>query len=411
MLLLAYFTDPTLVGIYGIAVVCLLFVQSATDSAVRQVAVLAIGQIDGLAFLRRYQVVASAVGGLAMIAVAAMLRIIFSGDVASVSLSAIFLLALIPVIQAARVVALARLQLDDQWRPLATYQFLSTGVSFSVALLVLISTRSLLAPCVQMVVAEALFATACLLSRRSRRPKTDFGPPVIRRQPDPDEANRQLHPRREFWHMSIYSILSWGQLQSDRLFMSLFAGPAVLGAYSLGSSMARSGGDAAAMSSANILRSTIAKETIEARKIVEKLLSRGLAVVFLAALISVGFSEIVVKRLLSSQWDSALQIVPILALGSIPAYLTWSMTVILVASGRAQVALPAKVLGVVLSVLVAAGAAHSLTLAAGLAVFREIVVCSLTLLPARKLTPLKSVGACSATFVAGACGVMLLVAA
>lgn len=401
MLVLAYFAEPRLVGIYGLAVVCLLFVQSAGDSAVRQIAVLAIKSREGRQFLRRYRVIAGSIGCLFILVVSFVIVLVYRGEVPDQSLYALFFLSVIPVFQASRVFGLAELQLAGQWRRLASFQLLASIVSFVFGFVILLLTRSLIAPCIQMVLAEGLFACACIF----RRPAKYLGDSA-------DEhsfsvgggkyAKQEHFARSEFWSMSTYSILGWGQIQSDRLLMGFSAGPAVLGSYSVASAISRSGGDAAAMSSANILRSSMANSNGYEARAIEKLLLRGLLVVLVAVILSVALSELFVRRLLSAEWSASVDIVPLLALGSIPAYLAWNTTVVLVVSGRANRALPAKLLGVFLSVGVAFAAAHSLTLAAVLAVSRDVVVCLLTLTPARKLIPKRVLCSCLLAFSVGA---------
>jgi O-antigen/teichoic acid export membrane protein len=158
------------------------------------------------------------------------------------------------------------------------------------------------------------------------------------------------------------------------------------------------------MSSANILRSSLANSKQDTRGVIEKLLLRGLVIVVAAVVTSVVLSELVIREILSAQWSAALDIVPILALGSVPAYVAWNVTVVLVSAGRAQVALPAKLLGLVLSVAVAFGAVHGLMLAAVLAVARDLIVCLLTLIPARTLMPVRGLSICLGVFIAGCVG-------
>ena len=194
MLALAFFVDPAVVGVYTLAILALTLYQSATDNAIRQIAVLAITTKAGKEFVRRYQFY-SATLGMAFFGGFLFLLYTFAETQSREQVHFLTPLMAVPLITAWRVNAVALLQTTSQWRALASAQFISSASSFAISVPVLISTRSILACALQLAVTELVFSVST--RRLAARTKT---PQVV----DSEES-----PRREFAHLSLYSILGW----------------------------------------------------------------------------------------------------------------------------------------------------------------------------------------------------------
>jgi O-antigen/teichoic acid export membrane protein len=290
-------------------------------------------------------------------------------------------LGILPAISAGRVVAVARLQSDDSWGSLARFQLYAASVSLTISLPILIATRSMAACAIQLLCTEVLFT---ILARRA----------AVRSSPL--DAESPLAERRwlpELLYLSLYGMGSWLQGQADRLLLGILAGPSRLGAYSLAWSTARTGGEAAAISTANVLRSAVAGDNADAeisRSANQIMMPAVWSASILCLLVSLS-SEFVLDRLLSEAWIDALAIVPVLALSTVPTLCTWSLSVVLVARRRVRWAPAIQGVGVLMSIGVASAAMISLTLAAWIVVLREVLVLCLTLIPAGRAAPWKAI--------------------
>jgi O-antigen/teichoic acid export membrane protein len=207
---------------------------------------------------------------------------------------------------------------------------------------------------------------------------------------------------REFKHVAAYSGLGWLQAQSDRVAVGAAAGPSILGVYSLAWSVARSIGDGLALSTANVLRASIATvSSLEAvRSTSTALLGRALV---LSTAIAAGISTVailILEPLLPRAWDEALDIVPVLALSTIPTAIAWSLTVVLIQTGRVRMAVPIKTLGVLAAAPIAVAAMSSLTLAAWFAAGRELALMLMLAASGRDATPWRVVRLASLVCVA-----------
>ncbi|OQQ37838.1 oligosaccharide flippase family protein [Prescottella equi] len=366
MLGLAAFLTPEVVGLYALGILAMTLYQAASDTAIRQIAVSAVVTKHGRHFLRRYAWISTVAG---MIFISGSLTAIFILTPSAVNSQAVLLTPLIavPGLMAARVGAIARIQLASRWRALATFQLIGTAASFVVSVPILLLTRSLLASSLQIVITELAFTLLALTAAR--------GIPVGKESPR-DEY--YPHLGREFWHLSTYSVLAWFQSQTDRLLMGPVAGSTALGLFSVANSVARSGGDAVSTSTANVLRpELLTNRQPEPREIGE----RADGVLTKAVLISAGATvatllgiDLVLRPILSSQWDYALSTARIISLTIIPTLFSWSMTVVLVAADRTRWAAPIKFLGIPMAVPIALVAAHSLLWAGTFVVVREVVL-------------------------------------
>lgn len=369
MLGLAAFLTPEIVGVYALGILATTLYQAASDTAIRQIAVSAVGAESGQKFLRRYAWISTVAG---MVFLSASLVAIYAFTPTEVSGQVVYLIPLVavPGLMAGRVVAIARIQMAGKWRALATFQMIGTAASFAISVPVLLLTRSLLASSLQIVITELTFTLLSVKAARS----------LPAAQETPEECS---HPPlgKEFGHLAMYSVLAWFQSQTDRVLMGPVAGSTALGLFSVANSVARSGGDAVSTSTANVLRpELLTNRDLTPRQIGE----RADRVLAKAVLISAGATavtllgiDLVLRPILSSQWDYALATARIISLTIIPTLFSWSMTVVLVAAGRTKWAAPIKFLGIPMAVPIAVVAAHSLLWAGAFVVVREVVLLAL----------------------------------
>lgn len=358
--------------------------QAASDTAIRQIAVSAVVTEGGRKFLRRYAWISTIAG---MVFLSASLVAIFAFTPSAVNDQVVLLIPLVavPGLMAARVGALARIQMAGKWKALATFQLIGTAASFVVSVPVLLITRSLLASSLQIVITELAFTLLAVNAARSL--------------PAAEESRQEnSHPPlgQEFGHLAMYSVLAWFQSQTDRVLMGPVAGSTALGLFSVANSVARSGGDAVSTSTANVLR----PELLTNRHLTPKEIGeRADRVLTKAVLISAGATvvtllgiDLVLRPILSSQWDYALATARIISLTIIPTLFSWSMTVVLVAAGRTKWAAPIKFLGIPMAVPIAVVAAHSLLWAGTFVVVREVVLLALLIASSGGAYPRRSLG-------------------
>jgi O-antigen/teichoic acid export membrane protein len=400
MLVLATFVAPNVVGVYAWGVLALTLFQSVTDSAVRQIAVLAIKSRSGLRFLDRYALWSSILGILFLALVLAALGLFLPEDVRHQTIFLVPLL-LIPPIDAIRVRHVAYLQTHNKWSRLATAQLMAAIVSFGVSIPVLFLTKSLLASALQLVLTELWFT---LQARVAAKRAGFFGV---------DESTRQegTSPRIEYLHIALYSLLGWLQGQSDRVLLAGLAGTGKLGLYSFSWSLSRSAGDAVSNATANVLRPALIgheiSEVTAVRKRADQILVRAVSIAAAVIVATSLIAEFVIRRILSSDWDGAIDAVPVMSLSIIPTLLAWSLTVVLIARKRLRWAPPIKAVGVLLAVPVAFAATKSIELAAWIVVMREVIVLILMIAAAGKAAPWRSIALGAAILAAFACVILL----
>lgn len=368
MLGLAAFLTPEIVGIYALGILVMTLYQAASDTAIRQIAVSAVATVDGRTFLRRYVSVSSVAG---FIFVAGGLVVVYALTPADVRGQVYYLTPLIavPALMAARVSAVAQIQIAARWRSLATFQLVATAASFAVSVPVLLLTRSLLASALQIVVTELSFTVLTIVASRSIPPAGS------------SDDERDLPLGREYLHLATYSVLGWFQSQTDRVLMGPVAGSTTLGLFSVATSVARSGGDAVSTSTANVLRpELLANRQYGPKEIGQRadhVLGKAVWVSAAATVLTLIGIELVLRPILSSQWDDALDAARIISLTIIPTLFSWSMTVVLIAAARTKWAAPIKSLGIPMAIPIAFVAGHSLLWAGVLVVLREVVLLAL----------------------------------
>lgn len=404
-IVVAAVTDPEAFGFYTWAVIVLTLFLALSDQPARQVAVPALSSERGERFLRRYMRLASFAGiGAMAIAIAAIGLAANDGAIAI----ALLPLALSPAAVAMSTMAVASLQLNEQWGRLSLARLIGALAGVSIGVSVALLTRSVLGAALSVLISEAVF-TLVVLKRASLSSAT-LNPSVQNVDPTTDHAEPPT--ARAFAHMQVYSGLAWLQGQLDRVLLGAWAGPAVLGLYSLATAIGRSGGDALAASQANLLRAELSRSRpsnpSDIAKSADRVLLPGVflasAVVALTALIS----KFVLAPILGAEWAEATMIAPILALTAFPALLSWSSAPLHLHRRRAGRANIAPVIGLAFAPVVAVVAVSSLMTAAWIVVAREFLLALAQMLILGRSAPLRSAALALASLACGAVAVVLL---
>lgn len=384
-LLVARRVPPDGMGVYAWGVVALTLVLCVTDSAISQLAVAHVRSTRGSAFLRDYVqrgTPAATVGiGLAI----GLIVVLAPSDLHGFALQ-LLPLVLVPAACAVRVIPMALLQADHQWRRLARFQMLAVSCSVLPFALMMSLGFGVLATSIQTLAAESVFSLLVALVARG----VAVGP--SREGPD-DDYSGEL---REFRHLAIYSLLGWSQGQADRLLVGIMAGPSRLGVYSLGWSAARAVGDGLSLSTANVVRaSVITTGGVGERNRIgsdsDAVLRKAVVGAVLLAIATCVAAGPILRPILGPSWDPAIQIIPILSLTTIATTVAWSLTVVLVTIGRARRAAPIKAVGVAMCIPIAILARSDLAAASWLAVAREVAVMIAMSAACGKMVPVRSV--------------------
>jgi len=383
-LIFAALAGPQNYGYYAAALLVYLGVQSATDSAIRQISVGVVQSKGGQRFLRRYRIFAGLFGTSASLLCILIFSLTFMPLNHAVALTPI---ALAPLAWSISVTALARNQLAGGWRAIAGAQAACTVVSCLAAAPLLLSDAPLLAPICQIALAELSFAICMVL--QARRIPNRGEPELMLTAGERDSPNHWS----SFRQAAQYSVLSWLQGQSDRLAISVIAGPAQLGKYSLAVSLSRNVADALSIGVVNVLRPQVLGDhgSVDVRDAARATISairRGVLLsvgIYIAALaLSFGLPII-----LGPQWGTAAELVPVLALSALPALVAWSLTPLLVRTGKMRVGTIGKFVGLMLGIVAAITSPYSLAVTAWIIVLREIVVAAISAFALRGLVSLK----------------------
>ncbi|MCG7580089.1 oligosaccharide flippase family protein [Mycolicibacterium sp. OfavD-34-C] len=401
-------TDPHSVGLYSWAVLALTFYQSVSDLPIRQIAVGLIGVDGGERFLRRYAIYSGGLGLCFMSFAVTSVSILSSRGLAINQLLELLPLTLVPVAQAIATRPTAVLQHDGSWGRVSFCRTSAALAAVAIGVPTVLAFHSIIGACVAVMVAELL--NSILIRRASRALRySDYS---HHRSSTSSSNIANSSNIADYWHMAVYSVLGWLQAQSGRVLLGAWAGTSTLGSYSLGYSVGRSAGDAIAASQANILRVDLtrqrAKVDLEIRAIVAANLRAGLALSVISASGAVIFSYFVLHPILGAEWDSALSMVPILALTAVPMAIASSSAPVHVHRGNARIAFIAPAVCLLFAPAIAVAAISSLVLAAWTVLLRECVLASLQAIFMGKATPWREVAYAAAVIVTGALAIATL---
>lgn len=389
VLLLAAFTTPHYVGIYNLVTLLYTAIQVTIDSGARFVVIRALKEPGGMRIMNRYRTIMPFVAF--MILAGLMLFLRWRGTLENWGeFFQVLPVALAPGFGAAGLLYVGVLQATNQWGTLARLQLWAALAGLSVGGTTLILTQSLLGPALQLAVTEGVFALLCWWRARNNTK------PIVQSAPG------QRSILSDMTTMSGYALMSWFQGQAERLFMSIFAGTAVLGTYTAGNAVGRAPSDALAASTANVLRVGIADKDDGAgiKQESERLLTRALLLAFACVVLSVA-ATFVLGPLLGPDWATAMSMVPFIAMVAFPSVLSWSASVLLVRTGEAWKTFVAPVTGVSFGVLIAWAATVDLHVAATMLVLREIAVVLVSFVLIGWVAPWRSFSICVLLAAAG----------
>lgn len=393
MLSLAALTDPRQLGLYAWATLSYTALLALGEAPARQVLSEAVSSSEGRAELRRFRRWLG-IGGAAAMAAAIVAITIASGSGLDLVLK-LAPMCFAPAAVASGLEAVGRLQVADQWRYLAQGQAIAAIASVPVSLSILWASHSIAAVTIQAALTETCFALYCC--RRARR----FSVPD-------DQVFDGL--RGAYRSMTAYSCVSWLQAQSDRVFVGILGGTALLGGWSVAIAFSRSIGDALAAATANLLRAELAAagQGADVRAIAGRTLRRSVWLGTLAVIAAWTFAELVARPLLGAEWDETLATVPVLGLAVLPSCLAWSTTVLHVRERTGMRSLYSLVVGFVFAPFIGAGAVHDLRYAAGLVVLREFCLVVTAFVVVRGVAPWGALRLCALVTLACACAYLLL---
>ena len=379
-------TDPHSLGLYSWAVLALTLYSAFSDLPIRHIAVAHIGSRVGEMFLRRYAIVAGTAGLVIMTTACWIIAsLVQPGDVGG--FMSLLPLALVPPAQALSTLPTAVLQLEGLWARVSAFRTGASLLGAGIGVPLVFVTRSVVGASIAVAASELAYALLVWLATRER--------------PTPPHSSEVITDDRiGYWsawaNMSVYSVLGWLQGQSERGFLGLWAGTGALGAYSLGSAIGRSAGDAVAASQATVLRVDLSRTEAHSDDEIRMVVGRNLrAVVPIAAvsgLLTVLISKFTFERFLGSEWTSALSMVPILALTGIPLAVAASSAPVHIQRGKSHVAFLAPAICLLFAPVVGIAATTSLSLAAWTVLARECVLALMQSILMGRATPWREVG-------------------
>ncbi|MFI7744672.1 lipopolysaccharide biosynthesis protein [Kocuria rhizosphaericola] len=369
LILLAWSTSPEQVGIYTWGVLLYTFVVAVTDSAMRQVVMQAIGLPAGEKFVAGYQRIGYVAVPIGMLVFTSIL-VLASSSMSPLVVLILSPFAFAPLFLIANVRNIGVLQKGSRWSDLAGAQLLGSACLLAVGVPTILLLQSPFG--------SALGAVACELVVFLRCRHVAKRLPALPAMGASPHASRQSDQvlSRAFKTMSMYSGLAWGQGQFDRVLIGIFGGTQTLGVISVGLAIARALGDAVASSNANVLRSELSQDSSDLRheQATYVTLRRGLLLAVVAAILMAIPGRYVFSLILGPEWQSSLDLVPLLSIAVVPSVLSWSSGVLHVHQKTGRRALSGPVVGNVLALPVAMLALTDLRLFALGVYLREIAL-------------------------------------
>lgn len=406
----AFVTSPYAIGLYTWAALALTLFAALTDSPVQHVAMTSIGTSAGRSFLRKYTYLSAVIGVLFMTLAVWMISE-FAGQDSNL---AIFIslspFLLVPIARAIATRKTALLQLTGSWRKVMLFRFYGSITGAAIGLPIVFMRKSIFGACLTLAIAEIAYAT--LASLAAARIQFDLGHARYSTSIC-DEANgRPEIIQATYRHMVMFSTLGWLSGQIERVLLGSWAGTSALGIYSFGTAIGRSAGEAIASSQPGVLRAELtksaARENQEIRPFLRTNLRGGLYLTAANTFAVIIISVLVLPRFLGEQWNSALQMAPILALSGIPSAVAQSTAPVFVQQRRAHLSYIAPAVLLFFAPLVALIAMKSLTLAAWAVLVREFMLATTQTLLLGRATPWREVFLAFTVTAAGAVVVAVL---
>lgn len=377
MFVLAAQVGPTLLGYYAWLILGVTFLQTAFDTSIRQVSVMALSSEAGVRFLQRYRRI-YALWGTSALSVLVLIMILLVEAHTIASLLGLLPVIAVPWLMSLSTVMIAQEQRRGGWRKLALIQFYAVLVAFLITLPLLIFVPSLLGPSVNLAVIEALIYVQL---RRGGPRSVSVG--------EGTGASAAVLGRR-FREACVYSVLGWGQSQLDRVAVGALGGSALLGLYTFSWSISRSLGDAVSNGAINILRAKVFAETITprvARSIVANSLRQTLILVFCGVAVVYAANYWILPHFLGAEWRPALNAAYILVLCTVPQSIASASSVLLMYRGKMKAGSMIRIIGLACAVPIGLCAVVDLRLGASAALVREILMCVISMFIVRRQAP------------------------
>ena len=364
LVIFAALAAPAVVGLYFTATLAVTFLQSSFDLSMRQYAVGLVGDQRGLRIIRRFQIVYLSCGAALVLFV--LTAIFFSEPAQGLNVAGLLPLALVPVFGALAIRAVATLQKANRWRRLARFQALATLFGICVGLPALVLTGSPLGPALSAATAEGVFTIAAIVG--SRRVAA-----AVRIDEESDASALQ-----GFAAVSATSVVTWFQLNLDRLLIVMLAGPALLGLYAVAWAVARSAADAVVAASANVLRPALfmlQDSNVPGSESVrfDSVMKTSASIVFAGGVAIIVGAKFAQPLFLDPSWDDAIDAIPVVVALTVPSLVEALLGVVLVTRRKGNRLLPVKVVSVVLAIPIGFAATLGLEIAAWVAVGRQVV--------------------------------------
>lgn len=360
-LLLATQTTPAVTGKFTLVALFLSLFQTVWELSLRQLSPETLKRERGHRQLRKASMGAAALNGagvLIVILVSLLLDVVSFREAL-----ALIPLAVAGVMTGLSVVRVGILQLNSRWTQLSKYQSYAVILSLVVGV-PLIVFHGLIGASIQMMLCETVFA---LLVFRARRTYGEVVP-----------TDSEIHRRtlsRSLAAVSSSNLAGWAQGQVERLVIALASTTALLAQYSLALSATRVFYEAGILGQLSHFRFELSKVAAGSarRTYVSRRLARaGWVALGVQLLVSV-LGSLALAIVLSSEWTTAVHLVPILAstLGALT--MSWFSSSALIVEGRVRSLLGVQVFGLFMSVVAGIALTHSLLLGALILVLRDVI--------------------------------------
>jgi O-antigen/teichoic acid export membrane protein len=353
---MVFFVSPKEMGVYASAFLVFTFARAVGDSAIRQSA-------PPFWFVRRGRDilfwVSSLGAGISFIAVAGFAGVARVTDFASPRDSMVVLsLSLAGVFSCAALPRVTYAEAQGRWSFLARQQLVAS-VSSIVVGAALVPVIGIGGGVAQTVVSEAVY----FLRLPRPGPELAGGPEVSR-----GTAFHQLS------HVSVTNVLGWVQGQAERIAIAVFAGPVLLGYYSVAFQLARSLSDPASTGLMSWLRNSLSKPGAEQGSVYDSAIKRGAVIGTGLQVVALCCLVLPAGALMPESWHTSARIAVVMA-ASLPALMVqWSMSAMIIAQHRTKELFPWQMLGVVATLACGLLVATSLWLGVVALVMRDLLM-------------------------------------
>lgn len=326
---MVFFVDPREMGLYAGAYLVYTFAGSLGDSAIRQSA-------PPYWFARRGREILHAVSAagavLSFVAVSIFALVVWvAGGASGRDALIVACLGLAGVFSCSALPRVTYAEAQGRWPFLARQQLIASisSIVVGVALVPLIGIGGGIA---QTIVSEGVY----FLRLPRPGPELDAGEPTTLAN-----AVRQLS------HVSLTNVLGWVQGQSERIAIAIFAGPVLLGYYSVAFQLARSLSDPAATGLMSWLRNGLSRPGSDQRAVYDSSIKRGAAIGLGLQVVALGCLVLPASVVMPESWHTSVRIALIMS-ASLPALMVqWSMSAMLISQRRTKELFPWQLAGVV----------------------------------------------------------------